>query len=223
MASLHTQRPMNIQNENMSILHKKSVITSKEKNTGTTIKKGGRGLGSRKALNDITNKSTTGREASLKKSNVPKEEINISDEMFLHDHSECVKSTTRVEASSKPEASLKKGNVPEEEINIAEEMFLHDHSKCIKEQKREFDRAFVLDTLFPQHGFLSSTKEPGSKKDEMDLDSPQWYPESPMADFSNGFELSATRPPSPLNWDSPPVSPFAWPEPVEFFVLKPEI
>lgn len=67
------------------------VLDGKMKNTKTAKKKGGLGHGSRKALNDITNKSSLRHEASSKKINIAKEELNIAEEMFLHDHRKCIK------------------------------------------------------------------------------------------------------------------------------------
>lgn len=44
----------------------------------------------RKALSDITNKKPLFPEASSRKKNLPKEEINVKEEMFLHDHKKCL-------------------------------------------------------------------------------------------------------------------------------------
>lgn len=48
--------------------------------------------GTRKALNDITNKTSTHQEvlASSKKETLPKEEFNVAEERFLHDHRKCI-------------------------------------------------------------------------------------------------------------------------------------
>ena len=52
--------------------------------------------GDRKALNDITNKSSNIRieETSTTKKNVPKKEelFDVAQEMFLHDHKKCIES-----------------------------------------------------------------------------------------------------------------------------------
>ena len=56
----------------------------------STMKKGGVAGRTRKALNDITNKSTIIHEASSKKASLPKEEFNVAEERFLHDHKKCI-------------------------------------------------------------------------------------------------------------------------------------
>lgn len=66
------------------------ILDGKMKSSKTAKKKGGLGHGSRKALNDITNKSSLHHEASSKKMNIPKEELNVAEEMFLHDHRKCI-------------------------------------------------------------------------------------------------------------------------------------
>ncbi|KAG6629864.1 protein PATRONUS 2-like isoform X1 [Carya illinoinensis] len=91
MASHGTRGQLIIPNENLDFHHKKDVLDGKMKNTKTAKKKGGLGHGSRKALNDITNKSSLRHEASSKKINIAKEELNIAEEMFLHDHRKCIK------------------------------------------------------------------------------------------------------------------------------------
>lgn len=67
------------------------IETTKSKNSKTNGKKGGSGTAGRKALNDITNKSSLHHpEAPVKKRNLPKEDINVKEEMFLHDHKKCI-------------------------------------------------------------------------------------------------------------------------------------
>lgn len=67
------------------------IETTKSKNSKTNGKKGGSGTAGRKALNDITNKSSLHHpEASVKKRNLPKQDINVKEEMFLHDHKKCI-------------------------------------------------------------------------------------------------------------------------------------
>lgn len=69
------------------------TVDAKAKSSKTAFKKGGvGGIGGRKALKDITNKSSVKSEISSRK-NVkipPKEEFNIADEGFLHDHKKCI-------------------------------------------------------------------------------------------------------------------------------------
>ncbi|GLT81745.1 hypothetical protein SLE2022_001800 [Rubroshorea leprosula] len=87
-----TQRPLKFQNENPSIQLKKAIVSGKSNGSETATKKGGVGLGGhRKALNDITNRSSTNQKASSKKKNIPKQEFNVAEEAFQHDHEECIK------------------------------------------------------------------------------------------------------------------------------------
>ncbi|XP_015873696.3 protein PATRONUS 2 [Ziziphus jujuba] len=81
-----------IPNENLGIHQKKPFVDGKTaKSFGTaSTKKGGLATGTRKALNDITNKSTIHHEASSKKTALPKEEFNEAEEKFLHDHKKCI-------------------------------------------------------------------------------------------------------------------------------------
>ncbi|XP_040993707.1 protein PATRONUS 2 isoform X1 [Juglans microcarpa x Juglans regia] len=90
MASHFTRGQLIIPNENLDFHHKKGILDGKIKSSKTAKKKGGLGHGSRKALNDITNKSSLHHEASSKKMNIPKEELNVAEEMFLHDHRKCI-------------------------------------------------------------------------------------------------------------------------------------
>ncbi|GKV26243.1 hypothetical protein SLEP1_g35587 [Rubroshorea leprosula] len=86
-----TQRPLKFQNENSSIQMNKATVSGKTNGSETATKKGGEGLGVRKALNDITNKSSTNQAASSKKKNIRKQEFNVAEEAFLHDHKKCIK------------------------------------------------------------------------------------------------------------------------------------
>ena len=68
------------------------MISEQKKKPKFGLGKGGSGLGSRKALNDITNKTNIHQETSTKKNNSSKKEVNfnISEERFLHDHNKCI-------------------------------------------------------------------------------------------------------------------------------------
>lgn len=65
-------------------------VDGKMKSSKTAPKKGGLGFRGRKALNDITNKSSFHHEAFSRKNNFRKEEINVAEEKFLHDHKKCI-------------------------------------------------------------------------------------------------------------------------------------
>lgn len=73
----------------LTISFTEAADDGKTKNFKTSTKKGGVGFGTRKALNDITNKSSVHHEASSRKKNLPKEDFDIAEEMFLHDHKKC--------------------------------------------------------------------------------------------------------------------------------------
>ncbi|XP_057500174.1 uncharacterized protein LOC130784352 [Actinidia eriantha] len=72
------------------------VADGTRRSTKPASSKGGTGFGSRKSLNDITNKSSIRREASSRKTNLPKEKFNIAEEMFLHDHKKCMEAQLKV-------------------------------------------------------------------------------------------------------------------------------
>ncbi|KAK7320450.1 hypothetical protein VNO77_29933 [Canavalia gladiata] len=87
MAKFVAPGHLTIKDENLDLHPKK---TAKFKNSKTDGKKGGLGTAGRKALNDITNKTSLKPEALSRKKNLPKEDINIEEEMFLHDHKKCI-------------------------------------------------------------------------------------------------------------------------------------
>lgn len=92
MARQLTQKPLIPQDENLNFQTKGSVVKGKSTGFKLEKKKIGTGFGNRKALGDITNKSSAHHEASLKRKSTPKEEPNMSEEMFLHDHKKCIES-----------------------------------------------------------------------------------------------------------------------------------
>ncbi|XP_045830507.1 protein PATRONUS 2 isoform X2 [Trifolium pratense] len=82
-----------IKDDNLDLQNPKNAVSNvKSKISKTNGKKGGSGMGGRKALNDITNKKSIQPEASSRKKNLPKEEINIKEEMFSHNHTKCIES-----------------------------------------------------------------------------------------------------------------------------------
>ncbi|PSS21615.1 Ribonuclease Z 2 like [Actinidia chinensis var. chinensis] len=96
MASHLAQGRLILQDENIDIHHKNFVADGTSRSTKPASKKDGAGFGSRKALNDITNKSSIRHEASSRKTNLPKEKFNIAEEMFLHDHKKCIEAQLKV-------------------------------------------------------------------------------------------------------------------------------
>ncbi|CAK7330585.1 unnamed protein product [Dovyalis caffra] len=91
MASRIAQRPLVIQVENLDVNRKskKAGFDGSVKNSKTATKKGRITLGSRKALNDITNRTSVLQEDSLQKKSTKKQGINVAEERFLHDHRKC--------------------------------------------------------------------------------------------------------------------------------------
>ncbi|KAG8388952.1 hypothetical protein BUALT_Bualt02G0178800 [Buddleja alternifolia] len=192
-----TLRPLSIQDENSAVHRKKAAVDGKPKSSKPVAKKGGVALESRKALNDITNKSSIHVEASSQKKNSQNKKCNIVEHDFLHPH------VSEAEALSK-----KKGSI-NEKLNIAEEGFLHDHSKCIEAQKAGSEPSF-WDTVLPGHDSACRTMK--RAKDDPDID--RWYPELEelsMTEFSGWYKSFWKSPPSsPICQESPPVSPFVW-------------
>ncbi|XP_023748946.1 protein PATRONUS 1 [Lactuca sativa] len=101
MSNQLIQQRLIIQNENSNIIPKKTMMISEEKKKS----KLGLGKGSRKALNDITNKPKIHQhqETSTKKKNSQKEkekeEFNIAEERFLHDHNKCIQAQQTITES----------------------------------------------------------------------------------------------------------------------------
>ncbi|KAL8145094.1 protein PATRONUS 2-like [Apium graveolens] len=99
MTTHRSQRPLIIQDENLGSLLKKKGTEGTIKTSKPAAKKG-QVLGSRKALNDITNKSSLHPSVSTKKKSAAKEEFNIAGEKFLHDHTKCVEANQKAMESS---------------------------------------------------------------------------------------------------------------------------
>lgn len=96
-------------------------------------------LESRKALNDITNKTFINLEASSQKTGLHNKKCDVFEDG-------CVHHVLGTEAPSKKSTTT-------ENLNITEEGFLHDHRNCIKAQIAAEELNF-LDTVFPGHGNL---------------------------------------------------------------------
>lgn len=118
-----------------------ATVDGKSKTSRPVAKKGGVAPESRKALNDITNKSSTHLEASSQKKKSENKRCNIVEDGYLHPH------VFEAEALSKKKISVN------EKLKIAEEGFLHDHNKCIDAQKAALEINF-WDTVLPGHGNL---------------------------------------------------------------------
>ncbi|XP_073148078.1 protein PATRONUS 1-like [Henckelia pumila] len=190
-----TLKPLNIQDENAAVQRKKAPVDGKSKSSKPVSKKGGAAPESRKALNDITNKTFVNLEASSPKKGKKKCDV-VKDG--------CIRHVLGTEAPSKK-------NTINEKLNIAEEGFLHDHRKCMKAQIAAQELDF-LETVFPGHDKAESRME--KAKRDLDISSLGCYPEPeeiPMPEFADWFKSWWKSPPSsPTHWDSPPVSPFSW-------------
>uniref|UniRef100_A0A1J3GFW4 Protein PATRONUS 2 n=1 Tax=Noccaea caerulescens TaxID=107243 RepID=A0A1J3GFW4_NOCCA len=92
MANTILRGPMIFQDENALAHEKKAVAAGKGKSSLAAPKKNGAGFGSRRALDDITNKSKLQPQASSKtnKKNPEGVDFDIAKEGFLHDHSKCI-------------------------------------------------------------------------------------------------------------------------------------
>ncbi|KAL2485494.1 hypothetical protein Adt_30250 [Abeliophyllum distichum] len=180
-----TQKPLIIQDENSAIHRKKAVVHGKSKSSKPISTKGGAALESRKALNDITNKSSLLPEASSKKKNSQIKKQNVLERGSLHDH------VIETEESSKTESTVN------DNINVAEEGFLHDHSKCIEAEKSSVERNF-WDTVLPGHD--SADPVPRLAKIDHDIGSLSELKE----DWLNSLSRWKSHPCSPTRWDSPP-------------------
>ncbi|KAI3450026.1 hypothetical protein Pfo_006691 [Paulownia fortunei] len=205
-----TLKPLSIQDENSAIHRKKATVDGKSRTSKPVAKKGGVALESRKALNDITNKSSIHLEASSQKRSSQNKTCNIVEDRYLHHH------------GFEAEALLKKKSSINEKLNIAEEGFLHDHSKCIEAQKAASELNF-WDTVLPGHDSADLIME--EAKSDPDVDSMCCYPELEelsMSEFSDWFKSRWKSPPSsPISWGSPPPSPFSWElEPVELMLKE---
>ncbi|ESW13480.1 hypothetical protein PHAVU_008G200100 [Phaseolus vulgaris] len=112
-----------IKDENLD-LHSKKIV--KSKNSKTDGKKGGSGIAIRKALNDITNKASFHPETSIKKQNLPKEDINVKEEVFLHDHKKCIEAQNAAMRNFDLETVLPK----DDSISILEQIKVPESPRC---------------------------------------------------------------------------------------------
>ncbi|KAK9153647.1 hypothetical protein Sjap_001127 [Stephania japonica] len=78
-----------LQTENMALPPKGATAKKITSSVSKTVK-GGKALGNRKPLQDISNSSAITNDASKRKKNQEKNEKNILQEGFLHDHKKCV-------------------------------------------------------------------------------------------------------------------------------------
>ncbi|QCE01592.1 protein PATRONUS 2-like [Vigna unguiculata] len=115
-----------IKDENLGI-HSKKIVNSKNSKTGG--KKGGSGIASRKALNDITNKASFHPETSIKKNNLHKEDINVKEEMFLHDHKKCIEAQKAAMRNFDLETVLPK----DDSMFILEQIKVPESPRCYPE------------------------------------------------------------------------------------------
>ncbi|KAL6516341.1 hypothetical protein OROGR_019646 [Orobanche gracilis] len=194
-----TLKPLSIQDENSAIHCKKSAVDGKSKTSKPVAEKGGVANRSRKALNDITNKSSIHVEASSQKKSSQNKKSNIVEDRYSRCH------------GFEAEALPKKKISTNEKLNIAEEGFLHDHRKCIEAQKTAHDLNF-WDIVFPGHD--SSDLIMDQEKSARDADSIHRHPElkeSFISESSDWFKSCWKSPPSsPIRLDSPPPYTFSW-------------
>ncbi|KAJ1388028.1 hypothetical protein SESBI_39489 [Sesbania bispinosa] len=118
-----------IKDENLDLHPKKAVVNVKSKNSKTDGKKGGLGIAGRKALNDITNKTSLHPEVSSKKKNLPKEDISVKEEMFLHDHKKCIEAQKAAMTSFNLETVLPQ----DDSLSILEQIKVPHSPRCYPE------------------------------------------------------------------------------------------
>ncbi|KAL0459137.1 UNVERIFIED_CONTAM: PH, RCC1 and FYVE domains-containing protein 1 [Sesamum latifolium] len=149
------------------------IIDGKSKSSKLVARKAGVALESRKALTDITNKSSIHPEASSQKKNSQNKKCNIAEDGYLH------------QQVIEGEALSKKKSSTNEKLNIAEEGFLHDHNKCIEAQKAVLELDF-WDTVLPGHDSADQIMK--QAKSDPDIDSKTCHrvlEELSMSEFSD--------------------------------------
>ncbi|GAB2286679.1 hypothetical protein Dimus_021074 [Dionaea muscipula] len=98
MEALSNRAKLGIQNENFETHYRKAGVEWNTKNSKACRKQKDETC-TRKPLGDLTNKSSLHPDISSKKTKAPKEELivgdkeelNIREEGFLHDHNQCIK------------------------------------------------------------------------------------------------------------------------------------
>ncbi|KAL0419516.1 UNVERIFIED_CONTAM: hypothetical protein Sradi_1365100 [Sesamum radiatum] len=138
----------------LNLEHIEAAADGKSKSSKLVARKAGVVLESRKALTDITNKSSIHREASSQKKNSQNKKCNIAEDGDLH------------QQAIEGEALSKKKSSTNEKLNIAEEGFLHDHNKCIEAQKVALELDF-WDTVLPGHVVLEKVIQTVAKHLDM--------------------------------------------------------
>ncbi|XP_009798631.1 uncharacterized protein LOC107795236 [Nicotiana tabacum] len=141
-----------IQDQNINIHFDGASLLGKT-DTSKASKKGGGGLGGRKALNDISNSAKPS--ALQAKKNYSSNVISIAKDLdatrnkvtdkggrkALSDLTNSSKLSAKQAAKNKKLSTAAAANVP---TSIAEERFLHDHQKCIKSQRKAMDIDYFL-------------------------------------------------------------------------------
>ncbi|GAU22163.1 hypothetical protein TSUD_251910 [Trifolium subterraneum] len=130
MAKFVAPGRMMIKDNNLDLQNPKNAVSNvKSKISKTNGKKAGSGVGGRKALNDITNKKSIQPEASSRKKNLPKEDINIKEEMFSHNHTKCIEAQKAAMINFNLEAVLP----PDDGIPILEQIKAPGSPRCYPE------------------------------------------------------------------------------------------
>ncbi|KAK9999294.1 hypothetical protein SO802_018897 [Lithocarpus litseifolius] len=192
MASRFAQRQLIIPNENFDVHPKKKAnVDGRVNGLKKTVTK----KGDRKALNDITNKSSNIRieDTSTTKKNVPKKEelFDVAQEMFLHDHKKCIESQQQSGMNSFYLDLVLPGHGHG-----------HRHDSVCTSEHQESKQA------------KADLYSPCCYPKPVEL---------PMADWLEPSTDWTSPRCSPLHWDSPPSTPFAWESEVVEFVLKQEV
>ncbi|KAL1555205.1 protein PATRONUS 2-like [Salvia divinorum] len=207
-----TLKPLSIQDENSLIHRKKVTADGKSKASRLLSKKGGVACESRKALTDITNKSSIHPEATSQNKKSGKKHFKVAENGYSN------QKVSVCEVLSKKKISVN------ENLNIAEEGFLHDHRKCIDAQQAAAAASELnfWDTVLPGPGSTDVIME----QTKGDQDPDNCYPkleELSMLEFSDWFKPCRKSPPSPLHQECPLPSPFVLEFEAVELVLKDDI
>ncbi|KAK7300229.1 hypothetical protein RJT34_11069 [Clitoria ternatea] len=116
-----------IKDENLDF-HPKNTVNKHAKKHGKKV--GSWVVAGRKALNDITNKKPLHSQPSTRKINLPKEDFNVKEEMFLHDHTKCIRAQ---KAAATTNFNFEFLFPQDDSISILEQIKVPDSPRCYPE------------------------------------------------------------------------------------------
>ncbi|KAG5566321.1 hypothetical protein RHGRI_002054 [Rhododendron griersonianum] len=229
MGSNHSRIFISLNNHDRCISHDYAdlVADGATRSSKPTGKKAGTGFGSRKALNDITNKPSIRHEASSKRPTLLKEEFNIAEERFLHDHKRCIEAQLKGKEPCFWDTVLPgHGNSYFSICDIHYNGFSQVEAVVVTWVAVEVK--WEERTSEKQKEVAPRMREEKREEKRTDPESPCCYPEPvemPMLEFYDRFSVSTqwvSPQSSPFRTDSPPSSPLVWGLEHVDFVLKEE-